>query len=68
MKGKVKFFDRTKGFGFITAEDGSDYYVNQNDLGEGTVLNDGDEVTFNTEEGPRGKKAVSVKKAEAESE
>jgi CspA family cold shock protein len=62
MKGKVKFFDRTKGFGFITAEDGIDYYVSQDALAEGTVLNDGDEVTFSTEEGPRGKKAVGVKK------
>ena len=35
MKGKVKFFNKTKGFGFITAEDGIDYFVHQNDLNEG---------------------------------
>ena len=62
MKGKVKFFNRTKGFGFITAEDGNDYFVHKNDLNEGVDLSDNDSVTFDVEESPKGKKAVRVSK------
>ena len=64
MKGKVKFYDETKGFGFITSdEDGKEYFVHQTGLKEGVRLQDGDEVTFDVEEGDRGPKAVNVDKA-----
>ena len=62
MKGTVKFFNRSKGFGFISAEDGKDYFVHQSALAEGVTLNDGDAVTFDVEEGERGPKAVNVNK------
>lgn len=62
MKGTVKFFNAGKGFGFITAEDGKEYFVHQSALAEGVTLNEGDAVTFDVEEGDRGPKAVNVNK------
>ena len=62
MKGTVKFFNNEKGFGFIAAEDGKEYFVHMSDLNEGVQLNDNDAVTFDVEEGDRGPKAVNVKK------
>ena len=64
MKGKVKFFDTTRGFGFITAEDGKEYFVHQTGLKEGVTLNENDSVTFDVEEGDRGPKAVNVEVSE----
>jgi CspA family cold shock protein len=61
MKGKVKFFNSSKGFGFITAEDGKDYFVHK-DAAPGITLNDNDAVEFEIEQGERGPKAVKVKK------
>ncbi len=62
MKGKVKFFNSSKGFGFITAEDGKDYFVHSSGLAEGVTLNDGDSVEFEVEQGDKGPKAGKVKK------
>lgn len=62
MKGTVKFFNAGKGFGFITAEDGNEYFVHMSALAEGVNLNEGDAVTFDVEEGDRGPKAVNVNK------
>ena len=62
MQGKVKFFNSSKGFGFITAEDGKDYFVHSSGLVEGTVLNDNDSVEFEIEQGDKGPKAGKVKK------
>ena len=62
MKGTVKFFNAQKGFGFIAAEDGKEYFVHQTALPEGVVLNEGDSVEFDVEEGDRGPKAANVKK------
>lgn len=62
MKGTVKFFNEMKGFGFIAAEDGEEYFVHQTALEEGVSLQENDSVTFDVEEGDRGPKAVNVKK------
>ena len=62
MKGKVKFFNGPKGFGFIAGEDGKEYFVHQTGLSEGVRINEDDEVSFDVEEGDRGPKAVNVKK------
>ena len=62
MKGTVKFFNEMKGFGFIAAEDGKEFFVHQSALEEGTTLHENDAVTFDVEEGDRGPKAVNVKK------
>ncbi|MEE9525042.1 MAG: cold shock domain-containing protein [Candidatus Woesearchaeota archaeon] len=64
MKGTVKFFNAGKGFGFIAAEDGTEYFVHISALEEGVNLNDNDPVEFDVEEGDRGPKAVNVKKVE----
>jgi len=60
MKGKVKFFNQTKGFGFIAAEDGKEYFVHQTGLKPNVSISENDEVTFDTEKGDKGPKAVNV--------
>ena len=60
MKGTVKFFNERKGFGFVAAEDGNEYFVHISELPEGTMLREGDAVNFEVEQGDRGPKAVKV--------
>ena len=58
--GTVKFFNNSKGFGFITPEDGSkDVFVHVNGLID--EINEGDKVSYDVEEGPKGLNAVNVK-------
>ena len=58
--GKVKFFNESKGFGFITPEDGEkDVFVHANGLID--QIQDGDEVSFDVEEGRKGPHAVNVR-------
>ena len=64
MNGKVKFFSDAKGFGFIAGEDNKDYFVHQTALNQGASITENDSVTFDTEEGDRGLKAVNVSLAE----
>jgi cold shock protein len=64
MKGRVKFFNEMKGFGFIEADDGKEYFVHQSGVQEGVALKDNDPVEFDVEEGDRGPKAVNVRKEE----
>ena len=62
--GKVKWFNDSKGFGFITADDGTDAFVHHGDIeGEGfKSLAEGESVTFELTEGPKGPKAINVRK------
>ena len=60
MEGTVKFFNRKKGFGFISGEDGKDYFVHFTALPRGAYLHDNDKVSFNGVEGDRGLKAENV--------
>ncbi len=62
MKGKVKFFDATKGFGFIIGEDGNQYFVHSSALESGVSLKEGDAVSFEIEEGNKGPRAAKVSK------
>lgn len=63
MEGTVKFFNTEKGFGFIEpAEGGKDIFVHANNLDDGFELKEGDNVTFETEDTPRGKTAINVAK------
>ena len=57
--GTVKFFNNSKGFGFITPEEGDkDVFVHANGLVD--EINEGDKVNFDVEEGPKGLSAVNV--------
>jgi CspA family cold shock protein len=62
--GTVKWFNDSKGFGFITSEDGSDVFVHHTSIqGNGfKSLAEGDQVSFETENGPKGPKAINVVK------
>ena len=64
MKGTVKKFDKEKGYGFITGEDGKDYFFHYSQLVmEGfKTLSDGQEVEFNIVNGEKGPQATDVKK------
>jgi cold shock protein len=63
-QGTVKWFNESKGFGFITREDGDDVFVHYSSIeGDGfKSLAEGDSVSFDTENGPKGLKAVRVVK------
>ncbi|HEB01701.1 MAG TPA: cold-shock protein [Nitrospirae bacterium] len=63
--GTVKWFNESKGFGFITQDDGTDVFVHYSAIsGEGfKTLAEGDAVTFDVEDGDKGPKAVNVLKA-----
>lgn len=64
MNGKVKFFNANKGFGFVTADDGKEYFFHQSSIKDNAALGDNDSVTFDVEEGDRGPRAVNVAKEE----
>ncbi len=60
--GTVKFFNKVKGFGFITPDDGAkDVFVHMNDLKD--QITEGDKVSFEVAESPKGLNAVDVKLA-----
>lgn len=61
LNGKVKWFNETKGFGFITGESG-DVFVHFSEIkSEGfRTLKEGQEVSYETEKTPKGLKAVNV--------
>lgn len=60
--GTVKFFNETKGFGFIKADSGNEVFVHVTGLSGGTTLNENDKVEFEVEEGRKGPTAVKVRK------
>ncbi len=60
-KGTVKFFNATKGFGFIQPEDGgADIFVHQSGLVD--EISENDKVEYEVEQGRKGLNAVQVKK------
>ncbi|MEW6101288.1 MAG: cold-shock protein [Candidatus Omnitrophota bacterium] len=63
-KGKVKWFSNQKGYGFITTDTGSDVFVHHTAIqGDGyKTLNEGQEVEFEVEKGPKGDQAKNVVK------
>ena len=64
-RGKVKWFNDAKGYGFIEQENGQDVFVHYSAIqGEGyKSLREGQEVTFDTTDGAKGPQASNVNKA-----
>jgi CspA family cold shock protein len=64
MKGKVKWFNAEKGYGFIVSEEGKDVFVHFSAIvADGyKTLEEGQEVTFDVKEGERGQLAENVQK------
>ncbi len=60
--GTVKWFNDAKGFGFITSDEGQDVFVHYSAIQSDGFrsLAEGDAVSFETEDGPKGPKAVNV--------
>jgi len=66
MKGIVKWFNNTKGYGFIGREGGSDIFVHYSAVVSGGFksLQEGDHVEFEITQGPKGPQATNVSKSE----
>jgi cold shock protein len=60
MNGTVKFYNVSKGFGFIKSDDGTEYFVHSSGLKPGVVLKDNAKVSFDVVQGDRGPKAANV--------
>ncbi|HUX84810.1 MAG TPA: cold shock domain-containing protein [Chitinophagaceae bacterium] len=60
-KGTVKFFNETKGFGFIKADDGQEIFVHVSGLVD--KIREGDHVSFDVQQGKKGLNAVNVRLA-----
>ena len=62
MKGKIKWYNSRKGYGFIEGEDKKDIFVHRDSIPDGTVLNEGDQVEYEIEDSDKGPKAINLKK------
>jgi CspA family cold shock protein len=65
VEGQVKWFNQVKGYGFISQAEGNDVFVHFSSIqGDGfKSLDEGDSVTFEITDGPKGPQAVNVVKS-----
>jgi CspA family cold shock protein len=65
MNGTIKRLVQDRGFGFIAAENGSEYFFHREQLRglDFDALTQGERVSFDTQEGPKGPRAVNVQRA-----
>ena len=65
MEGTVKFFNKMKNFGFIEPDEGDeDVFVHRKQIKDEGDLEEGERVTFETEQGDKGIRAKDVEKIE----
>ena len=62
MKGKIKWYNARKGYGFIEGEDKKDIFVHRNSIPDGVYLNEGDQVEYEIEDSDKGTQATNLKK------
>ena len=60
IEGRVEWFNRRKGYGFIEGDDGKKYFVHLTQLQQGTFIRENDKVSFTPKEGERGPVAEGV--------
>lgn len=68
-EGKVKWYDKKKGYGFILSEEGCDIFVHYTSFSEASIrsLNDGEDVTFDVVPGEKGPRAQNVTRKNSKS-
>ena len=60
MQGTVKWYNRAKGYGFITGEDGGEYFVHYSAIPQGTFIRENDLVSFDAADTEKGKQAQNI--------
>jgi len=60
MKGKVKWYNFRKGYGFLSGEDGEDVFIHNTDVPKGIILKEEDEVEYDIEKTDKGLKATNL--------
>jgi len=68
VNGTVKFFNKTKNYGFIDGEDGKSYFAHGTGLKGGTTIDEGDKVSFKVVQGDKGPRAEDIEKITDEEE
>jgi len=59
-EGKIKWFNKTKGFGFIAGDDGVDYFMHHSQVPEDTIPKEEQRVSFEITDTEKGKQAQNV--------
>lgn len=68
MQGTVKWYNRAKGYGFITGEDGQEYFIHYSQIPQGTFIRENDLVSFDPVDAEKGKQAQNLQLTQKGSE